>query len=671
MTEPEAKPAAAVTLRMPNVKRLWQRATLLWNGTVKFILNLVAVLAFLLFVALLYRIATERSIVIEPISVPQSLAANGYTPEVAARRLRDALTRYHEESQTMKGTSGLTLHSERPSFVVPTVGLSSEAIATFIRDFFDHPRQQQISGEFTIAESKLWLRLRQNGQELYTSTDGVSPSDPDALFALAAPKIFELLGEPYIVASTLYNVDRAKGLQMAKEIIAGWPKSDQNVVWSYILIGLHLSSIKDHDHAIEQFNEAIHLDPKAATAFVNRGLTYLDRNDRDRAIADLTEAIRVDSKSAISAIAFAARGKTYHMKGDLARASVDFNDAIRIIPKNAQAFRSRGIAHAIRGDIENALADFTEVIRRNPKSAMAFATRGSMHFSNGNLDRALADFNEAIRLGPQIADVFVARGRAHFTNNDKDRAIADYTEAIRLDPKNVEAFVNRGTAYSANKENDRAIDDYNEAIRLDPTNPFPLVMRGEVHFTNNDNDRAIADYRDGLAMFERRAASDPSNADWQRNLSLVHSGIGDVLVAQGKLDDALKSYRNGLAVAERVAVSDRGNTLWQGSIGRIGSLAYRFVLAQNFAQALEASDLAIAVAPDQKWLYMNRAHALMFLDRADEARTIYLRYRGEKDVQDGKPWETLLLEDFDELRKAGLTHPLMDEIEKRFAAGIN
>ena len=94
-------------------------------------------------------------------------------------------------------------------------------------------------------------------------------------------------------------------------------------------------------------------------------------------------------------------------------------------------------------------------------------------------------------------------------------------------------------------------------------------------------------------------------------------------------------------------------------------------MAQNFAQALEASDLVIAVAPDQKWLHMNRAHALMFLNRVDEARTIYLRYRGEKDVQDGKPWESLVLEDFAELRTAGLTHPLMDEIEKPFAAGIN
>jgi hypothetical protein len=59
----------------------------------------------------------------------------------------------------------------------------------------------------------------------------------------------------------------------------------------------------------------------------------------------------------------------------------------------------------------------------------------------------------------------------------------------------------------------------------------------------------------------------------------------------------------------------------------------------------------------------------MFVGRADEAKALYLRYRGEKNVQNGKPWDTIVLEDFAELRKAGLTHPLMDEIEKQFAAG--
>jgi hypothetical protein len=64
-----------------------------------------------------------------------------------------------------------------------------------------------------------------------------------------------------------------------------------------------------------------------------------------------------------------------------------------------------------------------------------------------------------------------------------------------------------------------------------------------------------------------------------------------------------------------------------------------------------------------------RARALMFLGRVEEARTLYARYRLEKNVENGKAWETLVLEDFAELRRAGLHHPLMNEIEKRFRAG--
>ena len=45
-----------------------------------------------------------------------------------------------------------------------------------------------------------------------------------------------------------------------------------------------------------------------------------------------------------------------------------------------------------------------------------------------------------------------------------------------------------------------------------------------------------------------------------------------------------------------------------------------------------------------------------------EARSLYLKYRGAKNVQGEKSWEMVVLEDFAELRKAALTHPLMDEI---------
>ena len=101
-------------------------------------------------------------------------------------------------------------------------------------------------------------------------------------------------------------------------------------------------------------------------------------------------------------------------------------------------------------------------------------------------------------------------------------------------------------------------------------------------------------------------------------------------------------------------------------VGKIGGLAYNFVLARDFTTALAAADQAISVAPDKIWLYTNRAHALMFLGRVDEARALYLKYRGQK--VDGKPWEAAILGDFAEFRKAGLTNPLMDEIGKLFTS---
>jgi len=48
--------------------------------------------------------------------------------------------------------------------------------------------------------------------------------------------------------------------------------------------------------------------------------------------------------------------------------------------------------------------------------------------------------------------------------------------------------------------------------------------------------------------------------------------------------------------------------------------------------------------------------------------TLRHQYRGEKNVQGDKSWETVVLEDFTELRQAGLTHPLIDEIEIKFTA---
>jgi len=96
--------------------------------------------------------------------------------------------------------------------------------------------------------------------------------------------------------------------------------------------------------------------------------------------------------------------------------------------------------------------------------------------------------------------------------------------------------------------------------------------------------------------------------------------------------------------------------------GAAREVAWQGLFVREFAKALEASDRAIAITPDDLLPVTDRAHALMFLGRTAEAKTIYLAHRGETLL--GKKWEQVISEDFAKLRQAGITHPMMAEVEK-------
>jgi tetratricopeptide (TPR) repeat protein len=289
-----------------------------------------------------------------------------------------------------------------------------------------------------------------------------------------------------------------------------------------------------------------------------------------------------------------------------------------------------------------------------------------------------------------VGDVLRAQGRLDDALKNYRDSLAIFQRMVVSDPSNTDwqsglslSYGTIGDVLGAQGKLDDALKSYRDALAIrqrlavsDPSNTDwqsslsqSYGAMGEVLRGQGKLDEALKNYRDSLAIFQRLAASDQNNTNWQTGLAIASFKIGEVLKAQGGLDDALKSYRDSLAIFQRLAASDINDMEWQqDSIENMGTLAYDLILAGDFTRALEASDLVISIAPDQIWLYTNRAHALMFLARVDEARVLYLQYRGEKLMED-KSWDTAVLEDFAQLRKAGLTHPLMDEIEKRFAAG--
>jgi tetratricopeptide (TPR) repeat protein len=189
---------------------------------------------------------------------------------------------------------------------------------------------------------------------------------------------------------------------------------------------------------------------------------------------------------------------------------------------------------------------------------------------------------------------------------------------------------------------------------------------GDVLAAQGNLEDALNSYRDSLAVFQGLAVSDPTNTEWQNGLSQSYGATGEMLRAQGKLEGARKSYRDSLAIFQRLAASDRNDTKWhQDRIDAIGALAYELILVRDFTTALEASDLVISIAPNEIWLNTNRAHALMFLGHDEEAKALYLTYKGKPIAEgDNKLWERSIAHDFAEFRRAGLTTPMMADVEK-------
>jgi tetratricopeptide (TPR) repeat protein len=98
------------------------------------------------------------------------------------------------------------------------------------------------------------------------------------------------------------------------------------------------------------------------------------------------------------------------------------------------------------------------------------------------------------------------------------------------------------------------------------------------------------------------------------------------------------------------------------TVHALGILSWYALFARNYEDALAAAERALALDPAATWIAGNRAHALMFLERAEDARASYLAHRGTHILEISKLWEEAVPEDFAELERAGLVHGQMAEI---------
>jgi tetratricopeptide (TPR) repeat protein len=142
---------------------------------------------------------------------------------------------------------------------------------------------------------------------------------------------------------------------------------------------------------------------KLALAFNNRGVARRLQGEYDLALQDYNEAIRLNPTSAAQ---FNNRGVIYRIKGNYDQAIADYSQAIALRNEYPVAFYNRALAYADKGAFDSALADFAVVLRFDARNALALYARGLMLLKNGDAEVGRRDIDAAKNINPGIADQY-------------------------------------------------------------------------------------------------------------------------------------------------------------------------------------------------------------------------------------------------------------------------
>jgi tetratricopeptide (TPR) repeat protein len=356
----------------------------------------------------------------------------------------------------------------------------------------------------------------------------------------------------------------AKAMRMYQQVLKVVPDD----ALTYVGIGNVRSSQGDEGGALREYNHAIKLSPKCASAYNARGcLPEKNLAEKQAHLEDFNHAILIRPNYTS---AYFNRSIQRHLLGDDKLAVSDLNVAIRLKPTESKYFYTRATFQAKLGKFSESIADSTMVIELKPGYAKAYCRRAIGYRALNNDVAAMKDYDKAISLDPTDSWFYQCRAYAQTENR---AAIADFTRSLQIRP-DATVYAARGWRRSEQGSLLDAIQDYRKAITLNPKYGEAYRCLGEAEFALNHNKQALENFDRAIALqptaraFERRGAVRYDVHDFKGAISDLSEAI--------KIDPASSYYLYSRAYS-RDDLRDR--------VGAIADLNKAIQLSPNYTDA--------------------------------------------------------------------------------------
>ena len=168
-----------------------------------------------------------------------------------------------------------------------------------------------------------------------------------------------------------------------------------------------------------------------ATDYHSRGFSYFGKNQYDFAIDDFTNAIKLDPKFLA---AFYNRGVAYFEMGQYDLSITDFTRAMELGLKGKGAYYIRGLAYSRNGQYDLSIEDFSKIIEIDPQDAIPYNNRGVIYLLKGQYKQTMADLTRAMELDPKkAAQYHFYLGFVSDKMEDRDGARSNFLKAREID----------------------------------------------------------------------------------------------------------------------------------------------------------------------------------------------------------------------------------------------
>ena len=496
-TEEASQPAASLWTRLRNSLDLPGLEQ--WTTTARtVVLNALFLVAVIVVVPLLFGQFKRDQVIIEPIAVPESLALQGVTPEVAANRIWDGLRDVAAKAHTSKEQIAAIPDSRQVEFSFPDSGFSIESLVFHVRRLFN-AYETRIAGEFVCSDSacaregmKLRLRVIRNGIDMVDLGPIGQRTERD-YFAEAAAGVLSVL-DPFVAIAATAADQPFRATVLARRLIRA---HHPDAKWAHNLIGLIRSDEGDDAAAIEEYSAAIALDPSFSIARANLGNALIRNKDLVGARAQF-EAIRGrDQTSVLAAEGFA----------DIAAAEGRPAEAVRLLleaaeldPQSPRYYSKAGRLEMEAGNTAAAVKLLERALELDPGHLPAFAQLGAMYVGNDDYTSAAKIYRAAADYAPEDADAQASYGRIQAILKEWDGSLASYGRAVALEPASAEYRYEQARALQALGRHEEALASLAEALRLDPEYADAYMSIGDSQRSLGRTTEAIAAYRKFLAF---------------------------------------------------------------------------------------------------------------------------------------------------------------------------